>query len=171
MRYDEVLINYALYVNSVEKLGTVDVTMPTINHKRVSATGAGIAGEVEFPVVGHVEPMTCQITFRNHTASNTSLMAPGIRDIELRGAREEHDTETGVVEIIPIKYVMRVEALEHNLGKIAPQSTGDGTGSFSVKKLMGFENGKKFMDIDPLNYKYEVDGVDYLAAARSALGK
>jgi len=171
MRYDQVLINFALYLNTQEYCGAVDVTMPTINYKKVSATGAGIAGEVEFPVVGHIDPMTCSITFRNTTAESSGLMAPGYKDIEIRGAREDMDTEGGVTIYVPVKYVMRVEALEHNLGKVAPQATSDASGSYAVHKLIGFENGKKFLDIDPLNYKFEVDGVDYLAGARTALGK
>lgn len=171
MRYDQVLINYALYLDTIEFCGTVDVTLPTITFKKVSATGTGIAGEAEFPVVGHVDPMTCQLNFRNTTAAAARLMTPGCKDIELRGAREDLDTESGKTIYVPVKYVMRVEALEHNLGKLAPQSTSDGSGAFTVHKFIGFEDGKKIFDIDPLNYKYEVDGVDYLAPARTALGK
>ncbi len=32
-------------------------------------------------------------------------------------------------------------------------------------------DGKKVREIDPSNYVFEVDGVDYLAPARAALGK
>ena len=171
MKYDQSIINYAMYINSLEYGGTVDVTLPVIKYKTVSMTGAGIAGEMEEPVMGHIDPMTCQIKFRNLTREGAIIMAPGQHQIEFRGAREDFDTESGAKIYVPMKYIMVVEALEHNVGTLAPQSGSDGTGTFAVHKFMAFEAGRKFIDIDPANYKHEIDGVDYLAAARYAMGK
>ena len=46
------IIDYALYMDGKEFLGTARVTLPDISAKSFTANGAGIPGDVSFPVIG-----------------------------------------------------------------------------------------------------------------------
>lgn len=58
-----------------------------------------------------------------------------------------------------------------SLGKVATASTSDASGEYSVSYFATYLEGKKVLEIDPLNYIFFVNGKDYLAEVRRALGK
>ena len=53
--------------------GTVDVTLPKITPKSVTASGAGIAGDMDMPTKGQTENMETEITFRTTTEEVVAL--------------------------------------------------------------------------------------------------
>ena len=58
-----------------------------------------------------------------------------------------------------------------NLGNLV---VGDGSGTETELEILYLKvelDGKERIELDKLNYIYKVDGVDYLAGVRSALGK
>ena len=59
----------------------------------------------------------------------------------------------------------------HNVGSIAPSSPSNGSGEYAVRYWATWIDGQKVREIDPMNMIYMVDGVDYLADTRKALGK
>ena len=50
-------------------------------------------------------------------------------------------------------------------------STAEASGEYAVTYFATFFDGKKVLEVDKLNFIYEVDGVDYLAEVRKAMGK
>ena len=46
-KVDELVINYAIYEDAVEYLGTTEVTLPDLEYMTEELSGAGIAGNVE----------------------------------------------------------------------------------------------------------------------------
>ena len=56
-------------------------------------------------------------------------------------------------------------------GKLAPASPAEASGEYAVTYFATYIGGVKVLEIDILNFIFFVNGVDYLADVRKALGK
>ena len=81
--------------------GTVDVTLPKITPKSVTASGAGIAGDMDMPTKGQTENMETEITFRTTTEEVVALSQCKSTLVEFRGAQFVYNTGTGEYEKNP----------------------------------------------------------------------
>ena len=61
MAIDQSVINFAVYEDSVEYLGMSKVTLPDVTFLTQSISGAGVGGNVEAVILGHLEAMTLGI--------------------------------------------------------------------------------------------------------------
>lgn len=170
-RIDEVITNFAVYEDAVEYLGMAEATLPEVSNIAEEITGAGIGGNVEAIVLGHVEAMTLGLNFRTVTEAAIKLAEPRIHKIDLRAAQQEQNTRTGTLEIRAVKHILRVKPKKYAPGKLAAASTADASGEYAVAYYAIYIDGAKKLEIDPLNFIYYVNGKDYLAEVRKALGK
>ena len=164
-------INFALYEDGNEYLGMASVAMPTLANKVESIAGAGLGGDIEAVILGHIDAMTVTLNFRTTTPASIRMSEPRRHTIDLRVAQETEDPVSNEIGVSPEKHVMVVIPKTHNVGSIAPSSPSNGSGEYTVRYWATWLNGVKVREIDPMNMKYEVDGVDYLAPVRKALGK
>lgn len=168
---DQAVINFAIYEDSVEFLGMAQATLPDVTALTQAISGAGIGGNVEAVILGHIDAMTLSLNFRTMTEQTIRLSEPRRHNIELRVAQQVEDTVAGAVAVDSVKHIFVVIPKTDKAGKVAPASTSDGSGEYAVRYWKTFINGKKVREIDPLNFIYDVNGVDYLADVRKALGK
>ena len=164
-------INFALYEDGAEYLGMASVTMPTLSNKVQSVAGAGLAGDIEAVILGHIDAMTLGLNFRTTTPQSVRLSEPRRHTIDLRIAQETEDPVSNEIDVPAEKHVMVIIPKSHNVGSIAPASPSNGSGEYAVRYWATWLNGQKVREIDPMNMIYMVDGVDYLADVRKALGK
>lgn len=169
--FDESVINFAVYEDSVEYVGMASVTLPNLTSITQTLSGAGIAGNVEVPVLGHYDVMTLGLNFRTTTAQSIKLSEPRRHNIDLRAAQQTEDTVAGTVKVQNVKHVLVVVPKTETGGSIAPASPTNGSGEYSVRYWATYIDGVKVREIDPLNYICIVNGVDYLADVRKAIGK
>ncbi len=170
-RIDEVVINFSVYEDGVEYLGKAEVTLPEISNLTQEIKGAGIGGNIEAVILGHTAAMTMTLNFRTVTAAAINLFEPRLHDIDLRVAQQVTDTKSREIKIQNIKYALRIQSKKFAPGKASPATTGDASGEYAVFYYALFVDGVKKVEIDPLNFIYEVNGKDYLSEVRSALGK
>lgn len=168
---DQIVVNYALYENAKEHLGTVEVDLPDLSWISTELSGAGIAGKVETIIKGHIESLSLGIKFRTMTEEAINLASPVRHTIDLRAARQDENPVSGEFEVVPIKHVMVVLPKSLSGGKVAPASPSDASGQYAVRYWAQYIDGKKVLEIDPMNYICVINGVDYLATTRAALGK
>ena len=168
---DQSNINFAIYEDGIEYMGMASVGMPTLTNLTQSISGAGIAGNVEAIIKGHVDTMTLTLNFRTTTPASVRLSEPRRHTIDLRVAQQEEDPVSNTISAQPEKHVMVILPKTHNVGNIAPASPSNGSGEYAVRYWATWVNGVKVREIDPMNFIYMVDGVDYLADVRKALGK
>lgn len=167
----EKLINFKAYDSSNDELlGLVDAELPTLEAMSESIRGAGIAGELDSPTLGHYGPMGMTLKWRTTEAGALKLLAPKVHAIELRGAIQRFNAATGQFETLIIKVVTRVIPKSAPLGTLAPSAAQEPSEEFSVRYLKVFLGGKAYAEIDPLNFICLIDGTDYLAAVRTGLG-
>lgn len=169
--FDESVINFAVYEDSVEYVGMAGVTLPNLAAIVQTLSGAGIAGNVEVPVLGHYDVMSLTLNFRTTTEHSMRLSEPRRHNIDLRMAQQIEDTVAGEVKVQRIKHVLVVVPKTDTGGTVAPAAPTNGSGEYSVRYWATYIDGAKVREIDPLNFICEVNGVDYLADVRKAIGK
>lgn len=167
---DQLIVNYAIYEDSKEFLGTVDATLPNIAWLSSTISGAGIAGNVD-TIIPHLDAMTLGLSFRTSTAEAISLAEPRRHTIDLRAARQDEDPVSGTFKTVSIKHILVVLPKSHTSGKLGPATTSDASGEYAVRYWATYIDGKKVSEFDPMNYICIMNGVDYLADVRNALGK
>lgn len=168
---DQSNINFAVYEDGQEYYGMASVGMPNLTNLVQSINGAGIGGNIEAVIMGHVDTMTLTLNFRTTTPQSVKLSEQRRHQIDLRVAQQHEDPVNNTVDAVAEKHVMVVVPKAHNMGNIAPASPSNGSGEYAVRYWATYLGGKKVREIDPFNFICEVDGVDYLAPVRAALGK
>ena len=167
----EAYIDFEVYEDSKNFIGISQATLPDITFLTQTITGAGISGNVEAVLTGMVDAMSMTLNFRSATDAAVSLMAPKRHNIDLRVAEQNWDTSKIAKTVSADKYVMVVIPKSTKPGTVAPASAADASGEYSVYYYAGYRDGKKLWEIDPWNYICNINGVDYMADIRKALGK
>ena len=170
-KFDESVISFAVYEDSIEYAGLASATLPDLNSLTQSVSGAGIAGNVEAVIVGHFEAMTLGLSFRTTTDQAIRLSEPRRHTIDLRVAQQVENTVGGVVEIQSVKHIFVVIPKTNVGGSIAPAAPSNGSGEYAVRYWATYIDGVKKREIDPLNFICYINGVDYLADVKKVLGK
>lgn len=170
-KINEVIVNFSVFMDAVEYLGMSEATLPEISSLTEEISGAGIAGNVESVVLGHIEAMTLTLNFRTVTKTAIRLAEPRIHNIDLRAAQQVTNTQTGKIETVAAKHVMKVVPKKFAPGKLAAASAADASGEYAVSYYALYLDGKKEIEIDPLNFIFYVNDFDYLESVRRCLGK
>ena len=168
---DQTNINFAVYEDGQEYVGMANVALPTLSNLVQSINGAGIGGNIEAIVLGHVDAMTLTLNFRTTTPASIRLSEPRRHTIDLRVAQQHEDPVNNTINAVAEKHVFVIVPKTHNPGTIAAASPSNGSGEYAVRYWATWIDGKKVRELDPMNFICMVDGVDYLAPVKKALGK
>ena len=171
MKIDETVIGFAVYEDATEHVGIAEVTLPEISNITEEISGAGMGGKVESVILGAIEAMTTTLNFRTVTRNAVKLHEPRQHNIDLRAAQQQKDTTKGVTEVVRVKHLLTLTPKKLNPGKVATASAAEVSGEYATTYFATYIDGKKMLEIDPLNYIYFVNGKDWLADVRKALGK
>jgi len=166
----EKLINFRVYEDGTNLLGVADIELPEIEYMTEKIKGAGIAGEIDSPAIGHFGSMTIKINWRTIAKSLAALASPKAHNLDFRGAIQIYDAGKGEYIISPVKVVAKCTPKKTGLGKFNPSSPTDSTSELEVLYMKLDVDEKTVAEIDKLNYICIIDGVDYLSDIRTALG-
>lgn len=164
----EKLINFRAYLEGDNLLGVADVELPKLEAMSDTVTGAGIAGEVDSPVIGHYASMSATINFRTINDDVGKLSAPKAHLLDFRGSQQVYDA--GTYKTVAVRVTMSAIPKVTTLGTFKVGATTETGQEFEVVYLKVYVAGKERVEIDKLNYKAVFDGVDYLAGVRADLG-
>jgi len=170
-KIDETVIGFVVYEDATEYMGIAEVTLPEISNITEEISGAGIGGKIESVILGAIEAMTTTLNFRTVTKNAIRLHEPRQHSIDLRAAQQQRDTVKGTTEVLKVKHILTLTPKKLNMGKLATASAAEVSGEYATSYYATYIGGKKMLEIDPLNYIYFVNGKDYLADVRKALGK
>ncbi len=161
--------NFRVYVGGTDYVGTAEVTLPDIERLTDTIKGAGILGELDMPS-NQFKAMSLKLSFNSTNALTAQLMKPGKQEIELRSVVTEFDNSEGDYAQTGRKYTIYGSNKKATGGKIAVGEKMGNEFEFSVFYYKEEIDGEESVEIDVVNYKYIVDGVDYLEEQRSLLG-
>ena len=166
----EKLINFRVYYEGKDLMGMADVTLPELAAMTDSVKGAGIAGEVEVPILGHYGSMQVSISWRTLNSNTMVLAKPMAHHLEFRGAVQIFDAATGKYKTGAQKVVVKAVPKKTGLGKMDVGSGQDSSSEFEINYIKVFLDGKEVFELDKYNYICKIDGQDFLADTRKALG-
>ena len=158
MKIDETVIGFAVYEDATEHVGIAEVTLPEISSITEEISGAGMGGKVESVILGAIEAMTTTLNFRTVTRNAVKLHEPRQHNIDLRAAQQQKDTTKGVTEVVRVKHLLTLTPKKLNPGKVATASAAEVSGEYATTYFATYIDGKKMLEIDPLNYIYFVNG-------------
>ena len=144
-KLDEVVVSYRIFENSTEYLGVAQVTLPDIEFLTTTISGAGIAGEVEEVIKGHIKAMRTTINFNTYGDNALALTTPVDHTIDLREVQQARNMTAGKVELRKVS--------DDTLIGSAPDITKHfielrGIGIVDVKALFGASSVKDTQSID-----------------------
>ena len=166
----ERLINFRVYGEGNDLLGVANVELPSIEAMTDTVSGAGIAGEVESPILGHYGSMTTTFTWRTISADLTKLLSQKAHSLDLRGSQQVYDAALGEYSTVPVRVSLKAVPKSGSLGSFEVGSTTDSETEFEVLYIKVFVNNKELIEIDKYNYVAKFDGEDKLASVRKDLG-
>lgn len=166
----ERLNNFRVYWEGDNVVGTATADLPDIEAMTDTVSGAGIAGEIDSPTMGQLGSMTLTLTFRTVTEQFAKMMAPKSHAIDLRGSMQIYDAGNGVYETVPVRVSVRGIPKRSGLGSFEVGSATDSEKEFELTYMKIFVNNREVVEIDKYNFKFVVDGEDYLASVREDLG-
>ncbi len=166
----EKLINFRVYEDGADLLGVADVELPSLDAMTETVKGAGIAGEVDSPVLGHFGSMTLKLNWRTVTRPTANLAQPKVHNLDLRGAIQVMNAGAGEYRVAPLKVTVRCIPKKTELGKLDVGAKSDASNEFEVVYISVTLDGEKIIEIDKYNYICVINGTDYLKQVRAALG-
>ncbi len=167
----ETTVDFAIYEDGDEFLGVTKVTLPDLTNLTTTINGAGMSGNIETLVMGQIDAMTMTLNFRTSCPAALKLSEPRSHQIDLRPVQQFEDTVTGVMGLEGIKHVMTIVPKSTKWGTVSPASPTDGSGEYAVRQWTVYMDGEKVQEIDQFNSIFMINGVDYMADVRAALGK
>ncbi|UHA74462.1 phage major tail tube protein [Paenibacillus sp. 481] len=161
---------YTVYLNGSTFLGTSEVQLPSVESLTEAVKGAGIFGEVNSPTIGALASMTCTLNWRAIEPAAIRLAAPVAHALDFRASEQVFNPTTSSYDQVGIKASVRAIPKKFETGKLAVGATTDSLNEFEVIYYKLEVGGKVLLEIDKYNFKFIIDGVDYLAKMRSQLG-
>lgn len=170
MHVPEKLVSFRVYENGDDLLGVADVTLPTLQAMSETIKGAGLAGEIDSPVIGHYSSMEVQLSWRSIYKNILKLAAPRSFNFDLRGSAQVKDSENGNFVTQRIKIVVRGVPKNLELGKFDVGAATGTTTTLEVDYIKITVDNSDILELDKYNYICKIDGTDYLSEIREALG-
>lgn len=166
----EKLTNFTAYLEGTDWLGVVDVELPNIEALSETIKGAGIAGEVDSPVVGHYGAMPLKLNWRTLGEQAVRLTQQKTHAIDFRGSQQVYNAGTGEYEHQGIKISVRAIPKGLEPGKFEVGATTGTANNFECVYIKKEIDGKRVLEIDKFNFIAYINGVDALEAVRKNLG-
>lgn len=170
MNVPEKLINFRVYQDGDDLIGIADVTLPTLESMTETVKGAGIAGEIDSPVLGHYSSMELELNWRTIEDTNVLLASPKGVQLDLRGAQQVYDSSAATYVVVPVKVVVSGVPKSTELGKLDVGTTSDTKNTIEVNYIKITIDGSEVLEVDKFNYICSIGGTDYLSEVREALG-
>jgi uncharacterized protein len=146
-----------------------DISLPTVEKLTDTIRGSGILGEVDMPSFGQIGAMSLAINFRADNPQYAMLSRPGEIKFEIVWVVDVFDSNQVKVGIQQHKVFVTGVNKSYNPGTIDVNASADGSVEFEVFVYRKIVDGKEVLLIDKFNYKYVVNGIDYMAQLRTAL--
>ena len=165
----EVLNHYNVYNDAAKKLIGISGEIELGDLEAITDTieGAGVLGEIEDPVTGQFSSLKIKIPFSVLYEELFSLMnTTKPPQLTLRASMQCMDPTTGETGYYPVKIVVRGKASKTGLGKVTKGKKGEPEIELEILYIKIMINNKTTLELDKLNFKFVLNGVDMLKKVR-----
>ena len=171
MHPSEQTVAFRVYWQGRDFLGMATLEMPEVSYITETLNGAGIAGEVESPVIGLTQSMTMKFSFTSATHPPFDSLDWTQQPLfECYSALQVADPSTGVRSSVPyrINVVGRPKSL--SLGSLEQGKKHGNEEELEVTRLEVYLADEEKLVIDKMHFVHRVNGNDLLATARQQMG-
>lgn len=167
----EKMNNFNVYIDGEEQNGIAEGSFPAMQFMTSEVRGAGIAGVIDSPGLGHMQSMTVELTWRSITDKFIELLKPGGHTLNMFAEHLSFDAGRGEYVSRSVNIFMKAVTKEYELGRLVVNDSAETKTTHEVYYLIMFVDGAEVLCVDKYNFIYRVKGTDYLAQTRRALGK
>ncbi len=164
------LINFECYVDGNRYIGSASVDLPEISYLTSETSGAGIAGKIDTPILGHTENLEVTLHWRTIFANPIQLLDNDGVMLTLRGAMQEYDASNGKQKVLAVKITLRAMAAGMTLGKLEPGEQTDTESKLNCDYIKIEIDGVRYFEHDTFNFVHYVKSRDLLKEVKTALG-
>ena len=167
----ETTVAFRVYHDGKDYLGTATLEMPEIGYMTETLNGAGLAGEIETPVVGLTQSMTVKMTMTSATHpffDSLDWTRPAL--YECYGDLQVADPVTHIRTTKPYRINFLGRLKTETLGSLEMGKKHGNEMEFEVTRLKVYLDGEEKFIHDKLNFIHRVNGNDLLAQTRKNLG-
>lgn len=164
-------INFDVYINGSLDSGLAEGNFPSLEAMTSEVKGAGIAGTVDSIVLGHFQSTTITLKWRTPPRNFWVLAQHMTHTLDMYAAIQHFEGSSGLITAVPLHVYARAVTKKNTIGDFV---VGDGMNSeteHEVYYLKAELDHNVMLELDKVNYIYKVNGVDYLAGVRRALGR
>ena len=165
----ELINNYQIFNDADRLLGVSgEIELPSLEALTESLEVAGALGEIEVPATGQYKSIKLKIPFAilyddMFEISDTTKAVK----FTLRASEQFSNPETYDTDYYPVKIVLRGKASTTTLGKVAKGKKGEPEIEMEILYIKILIANKTRLELDKLNFKFVLNGVDMLAKIRS----
>lgn len=170
MIVNETVVNFEIYELGNRLLGMASIDLPEINFNTSEVSGAGVNGTLDVPVTGSTESLELTLKWRTLYKDPVRYMRHNVINLSARAALQNYDSGKGKVKISPLKIDFRGRLKGVTPGSLKPAEQMESETKIECDYLKITVDGKVTCEIDKYNYRYEVNGVDFMSDVRRALG-
>lgn len=146
---------------------TGQVKLPEFAYLTNTVSAAGMAGEYDAPIIGHIGSQTIEIPFGQIDEQEYFAIVAGESDIILRAAIQTKLVESGEVNMIPMAITVRGATKEFNPGTIEKAKAMNASIVKEVAYIKIVINNVVCLELDKFNSIFIVNGVDIFAKVRA----
>lgn len=164
---------FETYINdegSERWIGISSIDLPEFSFKAIDMAGAGILGDISFPVPGMTENLETTLHLRTLQPEIFKMGSKDAHDLTLRSAQTTYDSALGKTQVEKTKINFRGMANKVANGKFEVASETESEITFALMYIKITINDKDCLELDKMNSIYKVNGVDQLVAMREAVG-
>ena len=136
----ETNITYEVYHEGYRLIGHAEAELPQLQAMTAEVKGAGIAGTVDSPVLGHFQAMSMKLTWRVATPDIARIVTAQAHHIELWASIQRMENDSGKYVTQQHKIITRAIPKNMPLGKFAVAEVQGRETEFEViymKELVG----------------------------------
>lgn len=167
-RIPEAVNLFNVYNGTNRQIGvTGSVNLPEFSYSTNTISVAGMAGEYEAPVIGHVGSQKIEIPFAQIDEQEYFSMVAGTKDIILRANVQARNIDTSEPEFVPMVVTIRGATASYKLGKVEKGKTMDASITKEVAYIKVVINNVNCLEFDKFNSIYILNGVDQFEKVRA----
>lgn len=169
-RIPEKVYAYNVYGDGGKFMGlAAELTLPSIENKTSSMGGAGILGEYSSTSIGQNGPMKMTLTFRSISRETVSVFNNDSVQLSIRASQQSRNIVNGKVEYSPLKIAVNGSPTKFEAGKLSAGNATDSKIEIDITYLKIEAQGDILLELDKLNYKYVVNGIDKLSTIKNMI--
>lgn len=169
-RIPEAVNMFKVYNDVNQMVGvTGQVKLPSFEYLTNTISTAGMAGEYDAPVIGHIGSQTIEIPFGQIDEQEYFKLVRSEKDVVLRAIIQTRLVDSSENKMVPMSVVIRGATKSFDLGTVEKAKAMGASIVKEVTYIKVIINNTVCLELDKFNSIFVIDGVDMYEKLRSQI--